>query len=388
MSERPRAAVLATHWSNGTEGGWFTRQVAGALAHGADVHVITPDGSSPGVSADGAFTLHRMATPVTPAMELRTELLSSALAAVPTGSRRTSSPDLTGLLRPELLDPWEDAVEVLDGLHPDLVLVVGLHTLGAVAALDRHDPELPMVLVALAEEREALGFPHVARVVDRASSVLVVTDAERTAVGAVRPDAPTRVVGAPLAANPSARTEPNAWVDGSEYVFVLTAASEDEDCTENDLARLLRVRFPDRTIAVSHRDAFCVWHGGEVRRGWPIERSSDLERLLAWADTTVDLRPGGLFARTCITSMLHGTPIIVPSGSRAEQHARRGSGGLWFRGAAELARCVDAMCSPSVRDPLGRQGRNYAEREFGHTGAFVERVLTACALLDPEPVCG
>src|SRR5664280_1462491 len=67
---RPVVAVLVTHWVSKTEEGWITRQVAGALACGAEVRVITPDGSAPRTSVDSVFTVHRLGAGVDRAAEL------------------------------------------------------------------------------------------------------------------------------------------------------------------------------------------------------------------------------------------------------------------------------------------------------------------------------
>ena len=197
-----------------------------------------------------------------------------------------------------------------------------------------------------------VAFPHFDRLFDRSDSVLAVTEAERALV-VDHHGRPERVhrVGAPLAANPSALSEPNTWVGESDYVLVLTGVDEDADDEENELARLLRMRFPDNPVGVAHNDAFCAWRHGQVTKGWPIERSSDLDRLMAWARVTVDLRPGRFFARRCVTSLLYGTPIVVPEASRAREHAERGRGGLWFADAPELAWCVEALLDPTTRAP-------------------------------------
>jgi hypothetical protein len=215
--------------------------------------------------------------------------------------------------------------------------------------------------------------------------VLAVTETERSAVVAHhgRPEAVHRI-GAPLAANSSALTEPNTWVGDTDYVLVLTNVDEDDDLEENELALLLRMRFPDHPVGIAHNDAFCAWRNGQVERGWPIERSSDLERLMAWARVTVDLHPGRLFARRCVTSLLYGTPIVVPHDSRAREHAERGKGGLWFATASELAFCVEAFLDPDIRHGLGAQGRSYAEQEYGSTDRFIERVVKNCGLSTPD----
>jgi hypothetical protein len=204
-------------------------------------------------------------------------------------------------------------------------------------------------------------------------------------------------IGAPLAANPSALTEPDLAVGSTDYALVIADVDSREEHWENRMVDIMRMRFPDRRLAVSQNDALCVWHRGRPERGLPVQRSGDLARLMAWARVTVDLRPGRLFARRSIESLLYGTPIVVPADSRARQHAELGHGGLWFANPAELTWCVEAMFDPEIRTSLGAQGRVYAEREFGSTDRFIERVTTACGLGsapngppvdDNEPVAG
>ncbi len=217
-----------------------------------------------------------------------------------------------------------------------------------------------------------------------ARSVLAVTQSECSSI-ADRRGNPSNVhrIGAPMAANPSARNEPNTWVGDTGYLLVLADVDEDGGGDEVELGNLLRIRFPDRVIGISFTSGFCAWHEGRVNRGWPIERSSDLERLMAWAHLTIDLHPDPLFARRCVTSLLYGTPIVVPAGSRAREHAERGHGGLWFSDPSELTWCVEGLLDPTTRAVLGAQGRAYAEREFGSTDGFIDRVVIGCGLAPP-----
>ncbi|HUD17399.1 MAG TPA: hypothetical protein VMQ59_09050, partial [Acidimicrobiales bacterium] len=99
---------------------------------------------------------------------------------------------------------------------------------------------------------------------------------------------------------------------------------------------------------------------------------------MAWARVTVDLRPGAFFARRCVTSLLYGTPIVVPHDSRAREHAERGRGGLWFDSPAELTWCVEALLDPPVRSVFSAQGLAYADEEYGSTDRFIDRVLGVC----------
>jgi len=377
----PTVALLAPTWGPASEEGWMTRQVAGALATVADVHVVTPQGLGADDRIDSVFAVHELGTPLTRTAELRRDLLIEAVTASgATGGGRV--PAAVGpLLDRGVVDPWAGASDVLDRLRPDLVVVAGHQHVGAIDAVDRADPDVPVALLALGTDLDSLDFPHFDRVFDRAGAVLAVTDTERLAVAAAHPH-PERAhrIGAPMAANDSALSEPNPWVGTTDYAIILTDAHSEAEEEVVELARLIRLSFPEQPIGISYRDVFVVWHEGRWSAGWPVERSSDLGRLMAWSRMTVDLRPGPLFARRCVDSLLFGTPIIVPAGSRAQEHAQRGRGGLWYSSPGELMWCIEALFDPDTRGALGKQGRAYAEEEYGSTDRFIERVVGAVGL--------
>ena len=301
----PVVAILTTHWESRSEEGWITRQVAGALACAADVHVITPEGEVAGATVDSVFTLHRLATPVDPVAEIRRDLLIEGFAAS-TLVDGTEVPDVVAtLLDWGLVDPWSDATEVLSAMEPDLVLIAGHKNVGAMIAVDRGGIDTELVLLALASDDDAVGFSHFGHIVDRCSSVLTVTESERWSIidhqgGAEK----VHRIGAPLSANPSVLGEPNTWVGDNETIVVITEVATDADHEETELARLIRLRFPDNPVGIIHTDAFDAWHQGRLNRGWAVQRSSDLARLMAWARVTVDLHPGRLFARRSVDSLL------------------------------------------------------------------------------------
>jgi hypothetical protein len=376
--DRPLIAVLTTRWESKTEAGWATRQVAGALACAADVHVITPQGESPRQRTDSVFTVHEMGTPSGASAEIRRDLLIEAISE--TGSRATPRllPEFGRLLDRDLMDGWKGAADLISGLQPDIVVIAGHQLVGALDAVDRVAPQVPVVLVALGTDLNSVAFPHFGRVFDRAQVVLTITETERLAViehhgGADR----VHCVGAPLAANPSSLNEPNTWVGKTDYVFVITGTKTHAVEEPVALARLVRLGFPEYPVGISATDAFSVWHQGRLGEGWPVERSSDLARLMAWARVVVDLRPGPLFGRRCVDSLLYGTPIIVPGNSRAREHAELGGGGLWFDTPGELVWCVEAMLDPEVRAAFSAQGKAYAEEAYGSTDGFIQRVLIA-----------
>lgn len=379
---RPRVAVLSPTWESRSEEGWITRQVAGSLACIAEVHIITPQGSSEGESTDSIFTIHRLGTPIDRIAEARRDLMIEGMWATSVMGRVDVPLALAGQLEQGLTESWQGAVAVLDEIRPDLVLIAGHRSMGALAALDRHDSLVPLTLLAMGVREDSIASSHFEPIFTRASQILAVTESERNLIVAHhgRPDTVHRI-GAPLAANPSALSEPNTWVGDTDYILVLTGVDSDNlGELESELSRIIRYRFPDRPVGISYNDAFCAWHEGRVNSGWPIERSSDMARLLAFARVTVDLRPGGLFARRCVDSLLYGTPIVVPHDSRAREHAQRGRGGLWFESPAELTWCIESLLESPTHDSFSAQGRAYAEEEYGSTDAFIDRVTRACGL--------
>jgi hypothetical protein len=382
---RPTVAVVAPRWESGSESGWITRQVAGALACVADVHVITPQGSEPGRRVDSVFSLHQTATPLDPMAERRRDLVVEAVCRTGGVVGRTTPPELDPLYDRGLVEPWRATAAVLSDVRPDAVVIADHRQMGALEAVEEALPGVPVTLLALGADSGSLNFPHYDRLFDRADTVLAVSEGERAEIvgrhAGPDADADRRVhrIGAPLAANISVLGEPNPWVGDNEYVLVIAGADSRTDDEAVGLSRLVRLRFPEYPVAISYTDTFVAWHQGRPTPGWPVERSSDMARLMAWARVVVDLRPGPLFARRCVDALLFGTPIVVPAGSRACEHAQAG-GGLWFTTPAELLWCVEAMLDPPTRRVFSRQGRTYAEDRYGSTQRFVDRVVGATGL--------
>jgi len=386
---RPVVAVMVPRWESRTEEGWITRQVAGALACVAEVHVITPQGVAPRRRVDSVFTVHETATPLERVAELRRDILIEAVSQ--SGGVRDGriAPEFGPLLDGDLVEPWRAATDVLATLRPDAVVIAGHQHLGALDAVDAVLPGVPLTLIALGSGQVSLAFPHFDRLFDRAESVLAVTDTERSEiVGQHGSAGRVHRIGAPLAANSSALSEPNPWVGDTEYVLVITDADSRQAVETVELSRLIRMRFPENPVGISYTDTFVAWHEGRANLGWPVERSSDLGRLMAWARVVVDLRPGPLFARRCVDSLLYGTPIIVPEDSRAREHAQLGGGGLWFSTPGELTWCIEEVLRPDTREALSRQGRAYAEEHYGSTDRFVDRVVRATGVATAPALVG
>jgi len=396
---RPVVVVLAARWSGDAEAAWFTRQVARSLLRRGDVHVVTLEGAKPAVSVDhegtsavddGArCTVHRLAVAPAPRLVARREVLLAALSTVEARSGRPTGPSVDRLLREGASEPWAAADESVLGLRPDLVVLAGYRQVGAFDLWGRVVPDTPLVFVPLADFHPAVGLAHFDPIFDRASATLVATGSEYRAVtelcGPIRRD-PGRIhrVGLPATIEPAARADVERHpsdagpgggeADSGSGVVMFTGCGADDHDRAVALARLAALAFPRVRVTVVSTDALDVWFGGERTRSPVPEGASAVLRLMGGAAMTVDLRPGALFARRCIDSLLCGTPVVVPADSRARQHAESGAGGLWFSSPGELIWCVEAMLEPDVRRRLGAQGKRYADAEFASTPAFVDRV--------------
>ncbi|MGH9028714.1 MAG: hypothetical protein ACRDV4_03775 [Acidimicrobiales bacterium] len=392
----PRVAVLTPVWGGRDETSWVIRQVAGALACSAEVHVITPGGNEPGLRGDGVFSVHELAT-VDPETEKRRGIILQAVRqSEPRGAGlRSQGTDTSAHLElrklydelsTELDDPWEGASEVIAAVQPDLLVLVDHRQLCALEALQRGAPEVPMMLLPVTHDLDTHDVAVFGPVFERSRVALCVTDSQHSAVRQLGGPGWARFVGLPVPVNSSVRREPNAFVGHTDYILVL---SDSPMKTENPdpLRELLRLRFAPHRIAISGPDRFVVYQGGIRMHTEPAARpGSDLMRLIAWARVTVDLHPGRLIARECLNSMLYGTPVVVPSDSVARHHAELGSGGLWFDSASELLGCVETVLRPDVREVLGRQGQSYASERYGSSASFTERVRSAVTETAPSVV--
>jgi glycosyltransferase involved in cell wall biosynthesis len=100
----------------------------------------------------------------------------------------------------------------------------------------------------------------------------------------------------------------------------------------------------------------------------------NLWRLLRNAEVFLDLRPQGVVGRETLESLLLGTPVVVPEGTVAAEHAERSNGGLWYRDYRELLEAAGAILDrASLREQLGRQGQEWAERVHGDQERFSEQ---------------
>ena len=95
---------------------------------------------------------------------------------------------------------------------------------------------------------------------------------------------------------------------------------------------------------------------------------SDDDRNDAFAAATVYLQPSKMesFSRSVMEAWLAGTPVLATAeGEVVAWHCDRSGGGLTFRGAADLAGELAAICnSPDKAREMAGKGREYVLREY------------------------
>ncbi|MHB8682118.1 MAG: hypothetical protein ACYDA2_08495 [Acidimicrobiales bacterium] len=375
----PRVAVLTARWTTADEGGWALRQVAGALAMAAEVHVLTPQGSVARGLLDGPFTVQETASACPPWLGHRRDLLAAALAGrgpLPEPARARADAVLAAGQ-----EQWDAVAPHLEAVHPDLVVIADHRHSGVVQLVERVCPDVPAVVVPLAGRFAVPGEAHYTPLFERAGCALVFSSEEAALVAEARPELVVHEVGLPLAVNPSVLREPNTFTGEQRYVLVLSPDAWGAPGWATTLGGLLQVAFPDTSVVFATADRLVAFHRGFERQFPASGRGSDVLRLLAWADAVVDVRPGPLFARRSLESLLAGTPVVVPASSRARQHAEAG-GGLWFEGAGDLAWCVEALVTDDLGATLGRQGRDHAASVCGPS--FAAKVIDAVSAVVGE----
>ncbi len=375
----PRVAIVAAAWSPGEEERQAAvRALAGALALSAEVVVVSlDDRSGPSAPAsrrtDGIFTVHSVAA--TPG---RAELARRIGEALSAGGPGRPLPELAA----ERLLGIEGraapgAVAMLDALEPHAVLLAGVETLWLASALSgaRRRSRLAVMPLLGADPRLAAGA--LGRLLGAADVVLALSRTEASLLQAGGGAAAVRRLALPVAINEEAAATP---LDGMSsfgpYLLVLSGWPDDGAAggagPPHDYVRAV---LGDVAVAEVRRGGWFV-SDGRHRFEFPFEGTRvNLWRLMAGAIAMLDVRPIGPVGREVVESLGFGTPVVVPAGTVAAEHAEASGGGLWYEGPGEMLEAARYFIErPSERERFSRAGRRWAAGEHATRGGFAAEV--------------
>lgn len=381
-----RAVLVTARWGEvHGERGAVLRLLAGALAARAQVRVVSlltsgdgrPSPTATGeegpagtvVGRDGVFELHELKA--SPAAGTRAGLLRAGMAIG--GSRLPSVSgrhlvELAGGIAPEVPG-------LIASMEPDAVVLAGMETWWLPPLLAAEVPGVRVVSVPLLGD-DAMASVEVLRpLFDEVEALGVLSATEARTVKAVAAPEPVELAFA-LAVNGSAAGQ--LMVGMSHFgrnVVVLTGFPEGAPMAPREPGPdFVRLALGPVAVAEVAGRRWSVSDMTQVR-DVPVRPSrANLHKLLAHAEVCLDLRPQGLVGRETIESLLLGTPVVVPEGTVAAEHAERSNGGLWYRDYRELFAAARAILEDdSLRASLSSQGRAWARAVHGDHDRFVEQ---------------
>jgi hypothetical protein len=374
----------ATHGETGA----VVRLVAGALSLRADLEVVSLCSSSAVTESarartrrDSVFVVHEIDAPR--AEPAHAGLIRAALSL----ERGDRLPEISGRRLVELAgSEVPEARELIESLRPDSVLLAGPETWWLPEALAHLRPGTRVVSVPLLGDDPFADLGELDPLLSDVEAVAVLSRAEqRRVVGRTPADAwparsrPPEVVELEVAFavnRPAAGQLMVGMSHFGRFVVVLTGFPEGSPGTTRPPGHDY-VRRALGPIAVAEV-ALKGWSisDREKLRKVPVGPSRpNLWKLLAHAEVCLDLRPQGIVGRETIESLLLGTPVVVPQGSVAAEHAERSNGGLWYRDYHELFDAAKAILdNPSLRASLSAQGREWAVKVHGNHSRFSEQM--------------
>jgi hypothetical protein len=384
-----RAVVVTARWGPGHgESGLIVRLLAGALSLHAHVEVVSlctgtemPLGASVRTRRDSVFAVHEI--PAARAEPQRAGLLRAALAQ----GHGDRLPEVAGGRLVELGGgPTRRAAELVASLRAGAVVLAGPETwwlpeaLGSGAAtsrivsvpllgddakadLSRFDP-----LFFKVDGVGVLSGAEARRVANRGSS-------QQAAAGAQMPACTELELALPLN-RPAAAQLMVGMSHFGRFVALLTGFPEDAPgalrSPGHDYVR--RALGPVAVAEVRH-GRWSVSDRVKVREVPVGPSRANLWKLLSHAEVCLDLRPQGMLGRETLESLLLGTPVVVPEGTVAAEHAERSDGGLWYRDYGEMFDAAKAILDDaSLRAALSSSGRSWAEEVHGDQDRFCEQV--------------
>ena len=402
---RGRVAIITSFWGETeSERVAIVRQVAGALALQFEVDVLYLNDRAEQRSSgfDSVFALHTF--PLNRPQFDQRSLLRLALS--PKG-QSTELPDYLQTLLDDQVEQIGSVNEQIDLLNPDAVILCGeLHPYD----LDRirGEQNRRIVFLPMSEMMTDLHENAAQKIAAFADQIIVTHPGEERVFNDLPRAHSPRVASLDLALSINrAATADTLFGVRFFQPFVLLirnfppgGAQFDHDITHEIITavagRVTRSDLPEESwrftddeipdelpISVAEVDGESWILADNVNMlPLPVNPSRvNLWRLMAHALFTIDLRPTQTFGRETIESLMFDTPVIVPDGSAAMEHARKANAGLWFRNNGELLDCVRIMTDRSIRDRFARNGRDYVNKHHQDMDGFVERI---CELVLPR----
>jgi hypothetical protein len=326
------------------------------------------------------FVVHEL--PATGAERERAGLLRAALTRT-VGGRY---PDIVGPRLLELGGGIAPGVgELIASLDARCVLLAGPETWWLPGAVRSAAPDARVVSVPLVGEDPAVGLGGMSALMTEVDAIGVFSGAEGRHVSERR-------------AQPGSDRTPRPEIVELDAAFAVNRSAAESDLvkmTEFERVVVVMTGYPDGTPAARHppghdylrRQLGPVSVAEVAHDRWlisnrrkvveiPVKPSRpNLWKLLRQAEVCLDLRPQGIVGRETIESLLLGTPVVVPEGTVAAEHAERSNGGLWYGDYRQLFDAAKAILdNATLRERLGSQGREWAEMVHGDHGRFSDQV--------------
>lgn len=362
------------------------QRVAGSLACHADVDILLAHGEAVSTEAHGGLRVLKFPTTPTEANEF---LIGKSIGHADDGDLR-----LCNCVDHHVADRWrvlpqrikEEVIRGLGGnsealfdylsrAEYDVFVFAGFRSASTVFGM-RHVPRgRKIVLLPLARATSILDLEVFDEVFARPDSILVLTDTERDLVAgrAGRGDRITNIGFALKVHEIAADTVPPDHTSNPYVLFV----------KDWQKTRLLPEVLRKSQVITAESDVEVVltgrgWETLPTREGLHVRRANsraDVWRWMARAVCLIDPEPNQLLGREVLETMMCGTPIVVASdGGATQEHAEAGNGGLWFSNSPELKKAVEELCSDSLGETMGHQGRAYAQESYADPEGFIERV--------------
>jgi hypothetical protein len=397
---RPQVAVVMSSWGvSSGEHAAAVRLIAGAVAMPADVAIVSLDDRSnpatrpPEVREDGIFTVYSVSAG--PSQSRLVDVLATALEYPAVGRASARAAVLPEIASRRLLaigaEPSGEAPAVLERLAPDVIVLAGVETLWLSEALPVGPSRARVVVLPLLGNDARLDSPGLTPLPEMADAIGAMSEVEhdRLQVSVGRRDASiVRRLRLCFPVNQqAARSGLAGMASFGRYVLLISgwppddhppgaASAASSASTRAPAHDYLRAVAGDVSVVEVRHGRWRVSEAGRHHEFPWVPSRMNLWRLMGGAVATLDVRRQGPVGREAVESLSLGTPVIVPAGSVAAEHAERSNGGLWWRRPGEMLDEVRFFLErPAERDAFGESGRAWAEREHGDMERSVDEIV-------------